>query len=347
MGSTLWLRENRPRGGSINEEVWSESLAKNTDLLAVHPTRIAMWRNIEPGVVIRQIYPSVSLGPLGAISLSPQDVYSPLLNYCTSPDGLGLKENENFFPFAYDWRQDCRVTAGLFAGFIRKQDPTEESSIRIIAHSMGGIITRLMLLNDKEIAKRTNLFFQIASPVEGAAKAYYALKKRPIFNRIWDTVWQTPYIWDDTRYADLRKTVQSFPSLYQLLPPSTVTTLIDKLKQEYSALDSEVWDLDLHEHLKVAAEVHITLKRYIRHTSIQCIYSDCRWTDSIYEIDPERNFAILKTSRRERGDGTVTVHSATARTKTSDRHLINDPGSEHTKLCSHTKVYQLLRQEFV
>src|SRR5207253_999318 len=90
MGSTLWLRENRPPGRAINEEVWSESLAKNTDLLATHPTRIAMSRNIEPGVVIRQIYPSVSLGPLGAISLSPQEVYGPILDYCTSPDGLGL-----------------------------------------------------------------------------------------------------------------------------------------------------------------------------------------------------------------------------------------------------------------
>jgi pimeloyl-ACP methyl ester carboxylesterase len=88
-------------------------------------------------------------------------------------DGLGLIEGKTFFPFAYDWRADNRSSADSLERFIRQV--IKDKRLRFIAHSMGGIVTRLMLKKHKDLLVRTDVLFQVASPIGGSAVAFAAL----------------------------------------------------------------------------------------------------------------------------------------------------------------------------
>jgi hypothetical protein len=161
MGSTLRFRGPGEYGEPVDEEIWGSDLWSNADLLATKPGRLAS-PHIEPSEVLRELKTGRFLR---------FNVYRDLLEYC-SGSGLNLEETGCFQPFAYDWRADNRTTAEKLADFIIRADPSEQSAIRIIAHSMGGIVARIMLLRNQSIADRTTLLFQIASPTQGSAKAF-------------------------------------------------------------------------------------------------------------------------------------------------------------------------------
>lgn len=103
------------------------------------------------------------------------------MQFCRN--NIGLRAEDDFFPFAYNWLTDNQVTANKLAEFIREKDQTGNYLYCLIAHSMGGIVSRLMLANpnNRDLAEKTKLLFQIATPVRGSAKAYYALKRYPNF----------------------------------------------------------------------------------------------------------------------------------------------------------------------
>lgn len=332
MGSTLRFRGQGQYGEPVDEEIWGADLWSNADLLATNPALLSL-ADVEPGEVLRELRTGwvVRFG-----------VYRELLDYCSSATGLSLAANELFYPFPYDWRADNRESATKLAEFIRAADPAETMSVRIIAHSMGGIVARLMLLADEPIANRTTLFFQIASPIEGSAKAFYTLKKRPKFDRIFDSLWKFFHHLDPDRCAQLQQTLQGFPSLYQLLPPSSVKTIFDRAGKQYSAVDSQVWPNHLAGFVRSAAEVHQLLQNPLR-GSIQCVYSNSHLTDIFYQVD---NLFNIVGSQNVDGDGTVCCSSAFAQTSLGTRHLISGRRSDHNGLCRNRQVLQLLKEAF-
>jgi hypothetical protein len=64
---------------------------------------------------------------------------------------------------------------------------------------------------------RTDLFVQIASPIEGSLKAFFTLKKHPVFDPIFDRKWQRAHRKDPGKRAHLLQVLGRFSSLYQLL----------------------------------------------------------------------------------------------------------------------------------
>jgi hypothetical protein len=74
------------------------------------------------------------LGPFWKI-----DAYSSLVEKLKS---LGYQNGQTLFVFDYDWRQTNEETADRLAKYVAKIDAPE---VDIIAHSMGGLVTTLML----------------------------------------------------------------------------------------------------------------------------------------------------------------------------------------------------------
>jgi pimeloyl-ACP methyl ester carboxylesterase len=108
-----------------------------------------------------------------------------------------------FTVFAYDWRRDIRDSSKELCALIEKQGPGRR--VRIIGHSMGGLVTLHCLLTGGDAVKNVTAVVLAAAPLRGA-----------------------PAQWDDLHLGTLnqrnshlidREALLTFPSAWQLLPP--------------------------------------------------------------------------------------------------------------------------------
>jgi pimeloyl-ACP methyl ester carboxylesterase len=335
MGSSLRFKGTGSYGQPVDEEVWGSSVPAIERLLGLSPDYLRA-SNVEPGEVILEFR-------FGRFRVS--QLYGPVIRYLTSaqPSGMGLVQGTNFFPFPYDWRADNLETADKLAGFIRQSISSEETKVRIITHSMGGIVARLMLVKAKDVARQTDKLFQIASPIQGSTKAYYSLKQGPRIHQLIDKVWNFLHRLDPTRRHRLQQALQQCHSLYQLLPPPDVQILRNTMGDRYSAFDEGIWASLFKDHVDRAKQVHTLLRTKIPQ-SIKCIYSTCHDTDADYIVDQFFNYqAVLQPQGA--GDGTVVGASAIAMSDMSDRILIEKPFEQtsHDGLCQNSRVLQELK----
>ncbi|MGK7952650.1 MAG: lecithin--cholesterol acyltransferase [Xenococcaceae cyanobacterium] len=120
-------------------------------------------------------------------------------------NNFDLTHGKNYFEFAYDWRRDNRVAARLLKKLIDEnlpqwQEKNPEAKVILIAHSMGGLISRYYLehLGGGEHCKA---LFTLGTPYRGSVKILNFLangyKKKPL--------------------PALTDVLRSFTSAYQLL----------------------------------------------------------------------------------------------------------------------------------
>jgi Lecithin:cholesterol acyltransferase len=102
------------------------------------------------------------------------DFYKPLVETLAA---IGFKENgagDRLHVWPYDWRRDLEVLADRLAKRLDEL-PAGVTSIVIVAHSMGGLITRLVLESGKFDAKpwfgKIKSFMSLATPHLGAPLA--------------------------------------------------------------------------------------------------------------------------------------------------------------------------------
>ncbi|NEU72907.1 hypothetical protein PI95_010105 [Hassallia byssoidea VB512170] len=126
-----------------------------------------------------------------------------------------LNPGENYFEFAYDWRRDNRVAARLLKKLIDEklliwQKTHPEAKVIIIAHSMGGLVSRYYL-EHLDGAEHCTALITLGTPYRGSVKALDFLangfQKKPL--------------------PDLTDVLRSFTSIYQLLPMYPVVN-VDK-----------------------------------------------------------------------------------------------------------------------
>lgn len=335
MGSSLYLNRTDAYGIKRPEEIWGTDLQANVRFFRQYAHRLNPTAPsfIEPGVVLPYIG-----------KWKRTDVYQPLMEFCSDKRaGLGLTQGKTFFPFAYNWLADNRETAKKLADFIRSVSNNQDRFC-FIAHSMGGIVVRLMLLENLDIAQRTNIFFQIATPILGSAKAYYSIKRYPQLNPIFDGAWQ--FFQKAENRGELQKALERCYSLYQLLPPPQIMSLDDEGGTYYSALDRRVWHSDLHQYVDAAIDVHQKLAQSDRlKVKIKCIYSPNHSTPLRYRVNSENFNIVQEGSPGAKGDGTVTCASAMAYSE--DRTLITTNPCDHMGLCQNENdVYNLIRREW-
>lgn len=136
------------------------------------------------------------LGPFWKIN-----AYSSLVERLKS---LGYREGQTLFVFDYDWRQTNAETADRLAKYIAKIGAPE---IDIVAHSMGGLVTTLMLQKgDQEVHIHKVIF--LGTPFLGSMNIFATLSEG------WGGFQDLIAGGVDT----IRRTMLSMPSIYELLP---------------------------------------------------------------------------------------------------------------------------------
>ncbi len=202
MGSELWLG---------NERVWPnvKLLLKNPEILR-YPSNIPL----EP----RGIVDEVVIVP----NLIKLDQYNRLGDYLV--EELGYERGVNFFEFAYDWRQDVRISAGQLGKFI-DSFPTSQPIV-LIGHSLGTMVSRYYVerLGGNKRVERVVL---MGGPHLGAVKALTSLLVAPNV---------LPFGIMGER---LRQISMTFPSSYQIIP--VYPCAADQHGHKINFLEDENW----------------------------------------------------------------------------------------------------------
>jgi len=111
-----------------------------------------------------------------------------------------------FHPF--DWRADLETLA---RGLLRSIEKSGASKVSIVAHSMGGLVARIALAQDKE--KRIRKLIQLGAPNEGSFAPVQALRAA------YPTVRKIASLDFRSTAEELARTVfLTLPGLYQMLP---------------------------------------------------------------------------------------------------------------------------------
>lgn len=121
-----------------------------------------------------------------------------------------VEEGKNFFPFPYDWRRDNRVAARKLRRQTREwlrrwraSSGNDDAKLILVAHSMGGIVSRYFL-EVMEGWRDTRALVSFGTPYRGSLNALDTLA---------NGMRKGPF-----GLLDLSELSRSFTSIYQLLP---------------------------------------------------------------------------------------------------------------------------------
>lgn len=323
MGSELRLRGRYSTGIPRDQVVWGESFTDVLMTLARGPEILS-----SPELVATRVIREMRFG-----RIKVRKVYGPLLDFCTASSGLDLCINRSLYPFAYDWRRDLGETANELAALVERV-PTP---VFIVGHSMGGLISQILMNLDRPAAQRVRGLFLIGCPTGGSSKAFISLKRNLSLGPISDWVWQLLDRLDTGRRVRLMEALRNMPSLYQLLPPAEEKILLQRGGRQRPALDAFQGTRDKPMvRAALALQDCLVPKPSIR---IHHLYSAHRKTAWLLAIDENWNF--VASGRKAEGDGTVT--SASALSHSGDNVTYQGVDAEHTQLCSCNEVFQALR----
>ena len=163
------------------------------------------------GIKASRLAPDISLVP-GLVKI---DGYSALSRLITSNfevtrgDIYHDPEDKpaNYYEFPYDWRRDNRINARLFKKLVdkrlkcwRESSGAQDAKVILLAHSMGGLISRYYL-EVLEGWQDCQALFTFGTPYRGSLNAVDFLANG--YKKL---------------FMDLTEVMRSFPSVYQLMP---------------------------------------------------------------------------------------------------------------------------------
>jgi pimeloyl-ACP methyl ester carboxylesterase len=146
---------------------------------------------------------------------------------------LGFRDGQTLFPFAYDWRQSNYETALRFDEFVSAQPILRDGPFDIVAHSMGGIVAKVWMLEHGG-SQRVRKVIYLGTPFQGSMNVLGTLTDGwGIFqNRIAGGI-------------DLiRNTMLSFPAAFELFPSyARSCRLGDRRRHEFlNIYDPVLWN---------------------------------------------------------------------------------------------------------
>jgi pimeloyl-ACP methyl ester carboxylesterase len=110
---------------------------------------------------------STMIHPGNPLDYFPVDSYGDLIDYFRRRDEL-------VFPAGYDWRKPMWIAADELAGRIRAQwPPGSPRPLRLIAHSMGGLVARMLFKRHPDLRERfmqstRNRLLMLGTPNQGS-----------------------------------------------------------------------------------------------------------------------------------------------------------------------------------
>ncbi|MEH6591837.1 MAG: hypothetical protein V7746_16370 [Halioglobus sp.] len=184
-------------------------------------------------------------------SVVGQDFYGEIEDTLTGPGGYVSatpgetvdRSKRHYYRFVYDWRQDNTISAAALDQLVEQIRADHEQpnlQVDIVAHSMGGLVTRYWLrygsedvLNDNDFplnnvgGEKARKLVLVGTPSLGSTSALQQLLSGGDFgvNKIPPEV------------------LLSFPSAYQLLPHPIVDSIINNRGQvlHRDIYDSDIW----------------------------------------------------------------------------------------------------------
>lgn len=272
MGSELWLGKER---------IWP-----NLKLLFKEP-EFLKYPGI-PGIEPRGILQEVVVVP----NLIKLEQYSQLGDYLV--EDLGYTRGKDFFEFAYDWRQDIRLTAKQLSQFI---DALPVKPIKLVAHSLGTLVSRYYIerLEGKE---KVDKLILMGGPHLGTPAAVSSLLFGPDvlpFGLMGET---------------LRKVISTFYTSYQILP--VYACGMDQFGQPYNFMKDDGWLAPEQKPLWQAAR---DFKRELGLTTsvaTTCIFGYGQKTVDRIKLHRNADEKITQSvyESRANGDGSVPENSA-------------------------------------
>ncbi|HUS17956.1 MAG TPA: hypothetical protein VM536_23410 [Chloroflexia bacterium] len=281
------------------------------------PANPLAWDGWVQSFIGRLAYPNPDLEPDGIMDevvfvppWAKQEAYGRLLR---ALEGMGYRADPaqhesadlNVHTFAYDWRQDNRISARQLGEAITAWRAQHDGAPAwILAHSMGGLVSRWYI--EKEGGKdHVGRLFLLASPWDGSPKSLQVLQTgldtlfRRVFN-LFDVGGRT------------RALMRTLPSAYQLLPHK------DPFLR---GVDNEVLDLTADPRwLATDAERALLLdaRRFNEDLDVVpsvptlCFFGRKQptTTQGTVKRGPEGSWGPITWSATEAGDGTVPERSA-------------------------------------
>jgi len=201
MGSELWLG---------NEKVWPAAKG------FLHPELVAMPSQVP--IVARGLVQEVIIIP----NFIKQEQYGRLGDYLEK--GLGYHRNVDLHEFAYDWRQDVRISAQQLANTIPNW--CGDKPVTIIAHSLGCLVSRyyIEMLGGKNQVERLVL---LGGPHYGVPKIIPTILIGPDLLPL------------GLLNERLRNFLATFPSVYQIVP--SYGCALDENGQSINLLEDVSW----------------------------------------------------------------------------------------------------------
>ncbi|MBD1893196.1 lecithin--cholesterol acyltransferase [Coleofasciculus sp. FACHB-129] len=166
----------------------------------------------------------------------------------------------NFYQFSYDWRRDNRANARILKRLIdkrlkcwREKSGASDAKVILMAHSMGGLVSRYYL----EVLKGwkdSRALFTFGTPYRGSLKAVNFLANG--YKQL---------------FLDLTEVMRSFTSIYQLLPIYKVININGEFHRvaeidNFPNVDRQKAQdaLGFHREIEAAVERHLKDENYLR-----------------------------------------------------------------------------------
>lgn len=324
IGQAFKLPERRPVvfvPGIMGSELWlgSERIWPNLKLLFKQPELLMYPGN--PGIQPRGILQEVVVVP----NLVKLEQYSRMGDYLV--EDLGYTRGKDFFEFAYDWRQDVRLTARQLGQFI--ESLPVKPPVKIIAHSLGTLVSRYYIerLGGKDKVDRVIL---MGGPHFGTPNAVSSLLFGPNV---------LPF---GIMGESLRKVIATFPTAYQILP--VYACGMDQFGQPYNFMKDSSWLSPAQKSLWQAAR---DFKRELGATTsipTTCIFGYGQKTVDRIKLNLVSGGAVVNSVYESKANGDGSVPETSAILEGADFHPVRQ---QHGVLFVDNDVKMRLRLELM
>jgi Lecithin:cholesterol acyltransferase len=218
--------------------------------------------NLEDGIVATRLVEDAHLVP-GLVKIDGYTKTTRMItdnfdvitgNIYTDPDDKAA----NFYHFPYDWRRDNRASARILKRLLDKRlkcwrafSGAEDAKVILLAHSMGGLISRYYL-EVLEGWQDSRALFTFGTPYRGSVRAVDFLANG--YKKL---------------FLDLTEVMRSLTSVYQLLPVYEMVKVGDEYKRvaEAGILPNIVQEraqdaLAFHREIEAAVKIHLKNETY-------------------------------------------------------------------------------------
>lgn len=297
----------------------------------------------------QMVFPNDELEPAGIVDellfvppWAKQEHYGRLIQALEALGYVGdpnLPESErNLYTFAYDWRQDNRISGRQLGEAVERWSALHPGAKAwLIGHSNGGIVSRWYIEKEGG-AERVGRLFLMGSPWDGAPKA-----TKIMFEGL-ETLFRGSFNLFNIQ-ARTRDLIRSFPSAYQLIPVQN-PFLQDINNQVVDPFDGKGWLSDPHhlEMLKDGKKFNEELGTSLSVETI-CVFGRKlpTLTNGVLFSNPAGQWQEIKWQSLESGDGTVPERSAVHPNATSRLPFV----ATHGDIYVAPPVLEFLRWELL